>query len=112
MYVIDLIHLYNYNRQSSIYLKKQEVDREIEVMEALQKLSFAGIKCRFVTNTTNESLSSLQSRLSSMGFNIQKKDIFTFLSAASALVKKNNLRPMLFLEEKSAISGGKCFSLL
>ncbi|KAJ3317440.1 hypothetical protein HDV06_001555 [Boothiomyces sp. JEL0866] len=53
---------------------------------------------RFVTNTTKESSSTLYNRLISIGFKINKQEIFTSLVATKCLLKSKNSRPLLFLE--------------
>ena len=54
---------------------------------------------RFVTNTTKESLSSLHSRLQRLGFDIQRDEIFSSLTAARNAVVEGGLRPLLLLQE-------------
>jgi ribonucleotide monophosphatase NagD (HAD superfamily) len=65
----------------------------------LCRLKKCGLKVKFVTNTTKEPLRTLHERLTYLGFNIDKSEIFTSLSAASAVVRRKNLRPLLFLED-------------
>lgn len=52
---------------------------------------------RFVTNTTKESKDTLLNRLNGLGFDIKSEEVFTSLTAAQRVVKKRNLRPLLFL---------------
>lgn len=52
---------------------------------------------RFVTNTTKESKDTLLNRLNGLGFDIKSEEVFTSLTAARRVVKKRNLRPLLFL---------------
>ncbi|VDN41039.1 unnamed protein product [Gongylonema pulchrum] len=56
---------------------------------------------RFVTNTTKQSANRLWQHLKELGFEISQSEIFTSLSAAKELIKKNDLRPMLFLENEA-----------
>ncbi|KHN86318.1 Haloacid dehalogenase-like hydrolase domain-containing protein 2 [Toxocara canis] len=56
---------------------------------------------KFVTNTTKESSSRLHARLSKLGFQISPSEVFTSLSAAKRLILKEQLRPMLFLEDSA-----------
>ncbi|KAM3716735.1 Haloacid dehalogenase-like hydrolase domain-containing protein [Dirofilaria immitis] len=53
---------------------------------------------KFVTNTTKESANRLYKRLTKLGLEITPSEIFTSLTAAKYLIERNNLRPMLFLE--------------
>lgn len=53
----------------------------------------------FVTNTTKESQNVLHSRLTKLGFDIEKEKIFTSLIAARNLLKFEKLRPHLMLED-------------
>ncbi|KAJ3268352.1 hypothetical protein HDV01_003091 [Terramyces sp. JEL0728] len=66
-------------------------------VQALQKL-YQYYPARFVTNTTKESSSTLYKRLISIGFQINKSEIFTSLVATKKLLQSKNLRPLLFLE--------------
>ncbi len=54
---------------------------------------------RFVTNTTKESKNQLHNLLTNLGFNIDKNEIFTSLTAARNLIVEKNLRPMMLLED-------------
>jgi HAD superfamily hydrolase (TIGR01458 family) len=70
-------------------------------IEALNKLraNENNFKIKFVTNTTKESKNRLHQLLNNLGFSIEKHEIYTSLSAACDLIRENQLRPMLFLEE-------------
>ena len=54
---------------------------------------------RFVTNTTKESKNQLHNLLTNLGFNIDKNEIFTSLTAARNLIVEKDLRPMMLLED-------------
>ncbi|VBB30806.1 unnamed protein product [Acanthocheilonema viteae] len=54
---------------------------------------------KFVTNTTKESTNRLYERLTKLGLEITRSEIFTSLTAAKDLIKKENLQPALFLED-------------
>ena len=56
---------------------------------------------RFITNTTKESKQSLLSRLLSLEFTVSSDEIFTSLSATRQLVERENLKPLLLLEESA-----------
>lgn len=58
-------------------------------------------RIKFVTNTTKESKSHLFNLLKSLGLEIELNEIFSSLSAARQLIDKENLRPMLFLEDEA-----------
>uniref|UniRef100_A0A0R3RQQ2 Haloacid dehalogenase-like hydrolase domain-containing protein 2 n=1 Tax=Elaeophora elaphi TaxID=1147741 RepID=A0A0R3RQQ2_9BILA len=69
------------------------------VPAALQRLrSNPRYAVKFVTNTTKESAERLYERLTKLGLEITRSEIFTSLTAAKNLIKKDNLRPMLLLE--------------
>ncbi|XP_075549594.1 haloacid dehalogenase-like hydrolase domain-containing protein 2 [Dermacentor variabilis] len=68
-------------------------------VEALERLRAAGIKIKFVTNTTKESRRLLHERLLSLGFQISLDEIFSSLTAARAFVEIRNLRPHLMVSE-------------
>ncbi|XP_065287998.1 haloacid dehalogenase-like hydrolase domain-containing protein 2 [Dermacentor albipictus] len=68
-------------------------------VEALERLRAAGIKVKFVTNTTKESRRLLHERLLSLGFKISLDEIFSSLTAARAFVEIRNLRPHLMVSE-------------
>ncbi|KAI0237154.1 Haloacid dehalogenase-like hydrolase domain-containing protein 2 [Lamellibrachia satsuma] len=69
--------------------------------EALDKLTKAGIKVKYVTNTTKEPLRLLHQKLTSLGFEIDRSEIFTSLSAARQLVETKQVRPFLLLEDSA-----------
>lgn len=54
---------------------------------------------RFVTNTTKESVNRLHERLTKLGLEILQSEIFTSLSATKRVIKRDSLRPLLFLED-------------
>lgn len=57
------------------------------------------MKVKFVTNTTKEPLRTLYDRLVKLGFDVDKSEIFTSLSAARSLVEQKQVNPLLLLEE-------------
>ncbi|KAG0419737.1 hypothetical protein HPB47_003909 [Ixodes persulcatus] len=70
-------------------------------IEALQRLRDAGLKIRFVTNTTKESRKCLHKRLACLGFNIDENEMFSSLTAARSYVETRKLRPYLMVAEAS-----------
>ncbi|RHZ63726.1 hypothetical protein Glove_328g25 [Diversispora epigaea] len=70
-------------------------------LSGLKKLRQAEIPFRFCTNTTKESSSNILNKLTNMGFEINKNELFTSLTASRNLVLSSGLRPMLFLEESA-----------
>ncbi|XP_027223537.2 haloacid dehalogenase-like hydrolase domain-containing protein 2 isoform X3 [Penaeus vannamei] len=68
-------------------------------IEALKKLRATNVKIKFVTNTTKESKRKLHERLSRIGFDIHKDEIFTSLTAARQLIDKRNLRPYMLIAD-------------
>ncbi|XP_070547109.1 haloacid dehalogenase-like hydrolase domain-containing protein 2 [Ptychodera flava] len=68
-------------------------------VEAVQRLRKTNLSLRFVTNTTKECKAMLHGRLESLGFDIKEDEIFTSLTAAKTLVEKQNLRPLLLLQD-------------
>ncbi|KAK7081045.1 Haloacid dehalogenase-like hydrolase domain-containing protein 2 [Halocaridina rubra] len=67
--------------------------------EALQRLRSSNVKIKFVTNTTKESKRVLHNRLTRIGFDIAKEEIFTSLSAARRLIDKRNLQPYMLIAD-------------
>ncbi|XP_057338610.1 haloacid dehalogenase-like hydrolase domain-containing protein 2 [Microplitis mediator] len=67
-------------------------------IEALKKLRTTNAKIKFVTNTTKESKSSLHNRLTNLGFDIKKDEIFSSLAAARELVIAKKLNPFLLID--------------
>lgn len=55
------------------------------------------VKIRFLTNTTKESTSCLYNRLVSLGFKLSREEIFSSLSAAESILKKNKWKPFLII---------------
>ncbi|CAN7980497.1 unnamed protein product [Ixodes pacificus] len=70
-------------------------------IEALQRLRDAGLKIRFVTNTTKESRKCLHKRLACLGFKIDENEMFSSLTAARSYVETRKLRPYLMVAEAS-----------
>ncbi|BES99780.1 unnamed protein product [Nesidiocoris tenuis] len=68
-------------------------------VEALQRLRATDLKLKFVTNTTKESRRFLFDRLRQLGFKIDLDEIFTSLSAACDLIKREKLKPMLIVDD-------------
>lgn len=62
------------------------------------RLRNAGIPLKFVTNTTKESGNLLYGRLTKLGFDIKKEEIFSSLAAARKLIISRKLNPMLFID--------------
>lgn len=67
-------------------------------VEALNRLRSANIPLKFVTNTTKESGNFLHSRLTRLGFDIKKEEIFSSLAAARKLIISRKLNPMLLID--------------
>lgn len=82
----------------TIHIEDEEIPGSIN---AVQKLQNSGLNVRFVTNTTKESQNVLYNRLKSIGFSIDKADIFTSLSAARKLIKEKSLRPFLMVDQRA-----------
>lgn len=55
------------------------------------------VKIKFVTNTTKESKRILHDRLTRIGFDINRDEIFTSLTAARQLIDKRALRPYMLI---------------
>jgi len=78
-------------------------DKAIDgAIEACRKLYRSGVKVKFLTNTTTKSSSSLLRQLRSIGFDesaIASQDsIMTSAVAAKELLLRNNLKPLLLVE--------------
>lgn len=67
-------------------------------VEALNRLRSANIPLKFVTNTTKESSNFLYNRLTKLGFEINKDEIFSSLAAARKLIVSRKLNPMLLID--------------
>ena len=65
------------------------------------RLRASGVKVKFVTNTTKESLAMLHSRLQKLDFDIDKDEIFTSLTAARRFIEMKGVRPLMFLGESA-----------
>ncbi|XP_056631802.1 haloacid dehalogenase-like hydrolase domain-containing protein 2 [Diorhabda sublineata] len=68
-------------------------------VEALKRLREKELYIKFVTNTTKESKRILHQRLTQLGFDVNKEDILSSLTAARNLIDQRNLKPMLMLEQ-------------
>jgi HAD superfamily hydrolase (TIGR01458 family) len=62
-------------------------------VEAVEKIRMRGIPCRFVTNTSTLSLSSLQQKINAMGFSIST-DVILSAPQATLLYLKNQQEPV------------------
>jgi len=65
------------------------------------RLRNSNIRVKFVTNTTKESLCSVHDKLTKMGFDVGRDELFTSLTAARKFVERRSLRPFLLLEESA-----------
>ena len=63
------------------------------------RLRKANVQIKFVTNTTKESKHTLLDRLTRIGFDIKADEVFTSLTAARQRLEKEQLRPLLLLEQ-------------
>ena len=54
---------------------------------------------KFITNATKESKSRLHDKLTRLGFDIKRDEIFTSLTAARKLVESKQLRPFCLLQD-------------
>lgn len=54
---------------------------------------------KFVTNTTKESRRVLYERLINLGFELKPEEIFTSLHAARDLLRKQQRKPMLIIDD-------------
>ncbi|XP_050080837.1 haloacid dehalogenase-like hydrolase domain-containing protein 2 [Anopheles maculipalpis] len=68
-------------------------------VEALKRLREHGVKVKFVTNTTKESVGSLFARLRKIGFELEREEIYGSLAAASEYVRKSSLNPYYLLTD-------------
>ncbi|XP_052890136.1 haloacid dehalogenase-like hydrolase domain-containing protein 2 [Anopheles moucheti] len=68
-------------------------------VDALKRLRSHGVKVKFVTNTTKESVGSLFDRLRKIGFELAREEIYGSLAAAAEYVRKNNLNPFYLLTD-------------
>uniref|UniRef100_A0A182Y1Y8 Haloacid dehalogenase-like hydrolase domain-containing protein 2 n=1 Tax=Anopheles stephensi TaxID=30069 RepID=A0A182Y1Y8_ANOST len=68
-------------------------------VDALKRLRAHGVKVKFVTNTTKESVGSLFARLCKIGFELEREEIYGSLAAAAEYVRKNKLNPYYLLTD-------------
>lgn len=59
----------------------------------VSRLRAAQVQVRFVTNTTKESGNTLYERLIKLGFQLEKGEIWSSLTAATKYIETNNLNP-------------------
>ncbi|KAK9891387.1 hypothetical protein WA026_014628 [Henosepilachna vigintioctopunctata] len=70
-------------------------------LKALEKLSRTNLLVKFVTNTTKESRNILHNRLTNIGFQIKKDEIFSSLAAARAFLDKRKWKSLLLLSPEA-----------
>lgn len=68
-------------------------------VDALNKLRSSNVPVKFVTNTTKESGNFLYNRLTKLGFNIKREEIFSSLAAARKLIVSKKLNPLLLIDQ-------------
>lgn len=62
------------------------------------RLRNANLSIKFVTNTTKESSNCLYERLTNLGFDLRKEEVFSSLAAARKLIISRQLNPMLLID--------------
>lgn len=67
-------------------------------VQALNRLRDANLSIKFVTNTTKESSNCLHERLTKLGFDLRKEEIFSSLAAARKLIVSQHLKPLLLID--------------
>jgi len=67
----------------------------------INRLRNSNVRVKFVTNSTKEPLRSVHEKLTKFGFDIDRDELFTSLTAARKFVERNSLRPFLLLEESA-----------
>ncbi|KAL9556634.1 hypothetical protein MBANPS3_001788 [Mucor bainieri] len=75
----------------TIHIDKKVIPGAIE---AIQRLRDSNIPFRFATNTTKVSSKQLVDKLTTLGFNVEERDVFTSLSACRDMIKSKQLRNM------------------
>ncbi|XP_037816575.1 haloacid dehalogenase-like hydrolase domain-containing protein 2 [Lucilia sericata] len=106
-------NLWNYSIKSKMPIKAALIDLSgtlhvedqptPDAVNALQRLRDSGVMIKFVTNTTKESRQTLLKRLQTIGFQVDKDEIHSSLSAAVEYIKRENLNPF-YLVSKDARS--------
>jgi len=71
--------------------------------EAILLLAKHSVPVQFVTNNSKESNEKIVEKLEKAGLKIDQKDVFSSLNAAQSLVARENLRPLLLLEDSAAV---------
>ena len=64
----------------------------------MSRLRKTSAMIKFVTNTTKESKNRLHRRLTTLGFDIEKSEIFSSLAAARETILMRKLKPLLLLD--------------
>jgi ribonucleotide monophosphatase NagD (HAD superfamily) len=80
-----------------VYMPNKVADNNLNSL--IFRLRESGLKVKFVTNTTKESSRALHRRLTSLGFDVTRDEIFSSLAAARLLVKERGVRPMLLVDK-------------
>ncbi len=66
-------------------------------IDAIESLATAGVRLRFVTNTSRRTRASTVARLCRMGFAVTAEQVFTAPLAARAYLEQAGLRPLLII---------------
>ena len=70
-----------------LYVGSQTINGAVEAVSSIQN---SGIPCRFITNTSTLSVSTLQQKLHQLGFTFAKKEIFSAPQAARLYLMQLN----------------------
>jgi HAD superfamily hydrolase (TIGR01458 family) len=66
-------------------------------VDAVKRLSGAGLSMRYITNTTRSTRQMILKRLTRLGFDIAAEDVFTAPIASKQYIETNNLIPYLLI---------------
>ena len=75
--------------------------------QSIQRLRRAGLRVRFLTNTSNKCLASLLAELQKVGINLDddKDEILTSVLATKKYLMRHNLHPFCLMEDTSDLEG-------
>jgi len=79
-----------------LFVDEQVIDGAIETIDYIKNRN---IPCRFLTNTTTRSLDSLYKKISRLGLNIKKEEIFSPPQIAVRYLRKKGNSTCLFIVE-------------
>jgi HAD superfamily hydrolase (TIGR01458 family) len=90
------IHGVLFDLDGVLYVDSQPVPGAVK---AIEKIRASGRTCRFITNTSTLSLTTLEKKIRALGFPVERSEIISAPQAALRLLRTTGMRAHLLLED-------------